>query len=404
MGYFNDARDWFFEARYGLFVHWGLYAITGRHEQVWQRMNMDRADYLPLIDQFNPKQFDPNRWLDLMQEAGMKYLTFTTKHHDGFCLWDTKQTDFNVINSPYGRDIVGELAEACHRRGVPLCLYYSVVDWHHPNYPNEGRHHELPPQPGAEPDMTKYAEFVREQIRELCTNYGRIHGIWWDMNVPKYQDPSINALIRELQPAAVINNRGFDDGDYSTPERQTPPGRAFEGPTEACQSVGMQSWGYRDDEDYYTTRHLMQAIAKILAMGGNYLLNVGPDAQGRIPEQPTQMLKKISDWMQRVGSAWFDAQPASHLTQNEQILLTQKNASDGECLYVTVHEDPPGSAIWLTPFDREPASATLLNTGETVGFEVGHTPYTMAQPAALRLTDLPMETLAHEPAVIELRF
>jgi hypothetical protein len=178
-------------------------------------------------------------------------------------------------------------ADACHRRKFPLCLYYSIADWHQPNYPNQGRHHELPPQPGDQPDLMKYIEFLKGQVRELCTNYGEIHGFWWDMNVDKHVDPSINNMIRKLQPKAVINNRGYDDGDFGTPERDYDRGGedslSFDHRTEACQSVGMESWGYRKNEDYYDDRHLLRSIDKYLARDANYLLNVGPTGEGVIP-------------------------------------------------------------------------------------------------------------------------
>ena len=138
------------------------------------------------------------------------------------------------MQSPYGRDIIGAIADACHRRGVPLCFYYSIADWHHPNYPNLGRHHELPSAlPGDRPDWDAYMAFLVAQVRELCTNYGTLHGFWWDMNVPELHDPSVNAMIRGLQPLAVINNRGFDQGDFSTPERHVPDSRRFTKLTEA---------------------------------------------------------------------------------------------------------------------------------------------------------------------------
>ncbi len=136
---FGDRRDWFFEKRFGMFIHWGLYAIPGWHEQHQWRGRVPRAEYVKLAQRWNPVKFDPDQWLDLAEEAGMKYVCVTTKHHDGFCLWDTKQTAFNTMNTPYGKDALKLLADACHRRGFPLCLYYSCVDWHHPHYPNQGR-------------------------------------------------------------------------------------------------------------------------------------------------------------------------------------------------------------------------------------------------------------------------
>ena len=154
---------------------WGLYAIAGWHEQQQWRGRVSRAEYGKLRAQWNPTRFDPDAWLDLAEAAGMQYLCFTTKHHDGFCLWHTRQTPFNTRNTPDGRDLLRLLADACHRRGFPLCLYYSVADWHHPHYPNQGRTHELAgPQPGDEPDWERYLEFLRAQVRELCSEYGAI--------------------------------------------------------------------------------------------------------------------------------------------------------------------------------------------------------------------------------------
>ncbi|HET7768294.1 MAG TPA: alpha-L-fucosidase [Chloroflexota bacterium] len=412
---FGDGRDWFFEKRYGMFVHWGLYAIGAWHEQDQWRRGIPRADYEPLIHRFNPIEFDPERWLDVLQGAGMEYLTVTSKHHDGFCLWETQQTDFNVMRSPYGKDIVGMLADACHKRRVPLCLYYSVADWHHPNYPNQGRHHELPaPVQGDTPDWDAYVAFLVAQIRELCTNYGEIHGIWWDMNVPKHVDPSVNDMIRRLQPKAVVNNRAFDEGDFSTPERHVPAGRRFERPTEACQSVGRESWGYRADEDYYSAKYLMQSIQKIMAMGGNYLLNVGPTGDGTIPDVQVQLLNRIAQWLSNVKESFYDAEPASDLIESEDLLLTRK----GDTLYVHINKDLESSAVSLRPLEVAPETATLLNTGQPVQAVAELTPRSWIEQwqagmreergdvpkKFLRVRDLPVDALTDEPMVVRLDF
>ena len=283
---FGDGRDWFSRKRFGMFIHWGLYAIPAWHEQILWRGDIRRRDYEKLVGEFNPRQFDPDAWLDVLQEAGMEYLCITTKHHDGFCLWDTAYTDYNVMRTPYGKDIIGMLAEACHRRGVVLGFYYSLPDWHHRNYPNLGRHHEmLGPRPGDDPDDGKYLEFVGNQVRELLTNYGPLGEFFWDINVAKFHAPELNQMIRDLQPDALINDRGPAAGDYSTPERHVPEGTAFTSPTEAVQSLGRESWGYREGEDYYAHKFLMQSVDRILAMGGNYLLNVGPKADGTFPDE-----------------------------------------------------------------------------------------------------------------------
>jgi len=206
---FGDERDWFLEKRFGMFVHWGIYAIPGWHEQHQWRGRMPANEYVKLAEQWNPTNFNPNAWLDLAEEAGMQYIIATTKHHDGFCLWATTHTAVNTMITPYGKYLMAMLADACHKRNFPLGFYYSIADWHHPNYPNQGRHHELPqPKPGDNPDLMKYLEFLKAQVWELCTHYGKLHAFWWDMNVDEHFDPSINAMIRSLQPAAGLTRFG----------------------------------------------------------------------------------------------------------------------------------------------------------------------------------------------------
>ena len=402
---FGDNRDWWFEKRFGLFVHWGLYAIHGWHEQEQWRARVPREQYVKLAQQWNPVNFAPDVWLDLAAEAGMKYVCLTTKHHDGFCLWNTKHTTYNTMNTPYGKDVIKLLAGACQRRGFPLCLYYSIADWHHPNYPNQGRHHELPPQPGDQPDLMKYLEFVKAQVRELCTEYGEIHGFWWDMNVDKHVDRSINDMIRQLQPKAVINNRGFDEGDFGTPERDYEASGeeplSFEKRTEACQSVGAESWGYRQAEDYYSDRHLLRSIDKYLARDANYLLNVGPKSDGTIPDEASAILRRIGKWYHAVKESLEGTVPASHLTTNRNVLLTRK----GSTLYVHLHKDPMTEAVKLKPLAIAPRRATLLNAGQPAYFVVDMAPSDHVEHKSyLRLSNLPVNELANTVPVVKLEF
>ena len=400
---FGDGRDWFFKNRFGMFIHWGLYAIPAWHEQHQYRGRVERSEYVKLLSQFNPRQFDPERWLDLLQETGMKYLCITSKHCDGFCLWDTRQTTFNVMNTPYKRDILGMLSEACHKRKIPLCLYYSIADWNHPNYPNEGRHHEIPPQPGDSPDWEKYLEFLKAQVRELCTNYGQLHGFWWDANVPEYKDTSINSMIRQLQPDAVINNRGFDDGDFGTPERdfQKDESVSFSYPTEACQAVGMESWGYRDEEDYYTDRHLIRSIDRYLCRDANYILNVGPKADGTISPENVEILKRIGQWYHSVKESFEDARPASQMTTNRNVMITRRD----QTLYVHLNTDPQGNGVRLPPMVTMPKSAVLLNNGKKVETTVNITPSNhISQWPVLRLRNLPANEMANTVMVVKLVF
>ena len=402
---FGDGRDWFFENRYGMFVHWGLYSIPGWHEQHQWRARVPRAEYEKLAKQWNPTKFNPEQWLDLMEEAGMKYITLTTKHHDGFCLWDSKQTTFNTINTPYKKDVLGMLSDACHKRNIPLCLYYSIADWNQPNYPNQGRHHELPVQPQDSPDWDKYMEFLKAQVRELCTNYGEIHGFWWDMNVPQFKDLSVNDMIRKLQPKAVINNRGFDDGDFGTPERDydnaAAETRRFDRLTEACQSVGMESWGFKKDEDYYTDRHLISSIDRYLARDANYLLNVGPTGEGIIPKEAADILRRIGQWKKSVDESYHQVQTDANIVSASGVIVTKRD----QTVYIHLNKVPVGTGLKLKPINVMPTKATLLNNGKPVDCVVNLCPsdHSTQQPY-LRLRNLPANELANSVLIAKLEF
>ncbi len=403
MGHFHDGREWFFRHRLGLFIHWGLYAIHGIHEQEQQRFNVPADEYRKLIDRFTPGKFNPDSWLDLMQENGFEYLVFTTKHHDGFCLWPSHETAFHVGNTPFRRDVVGELAEACRRRGIPLEFYYSIVDWNQENYPNVGRHHEIVTD-STHHNWNLYLEFLKRQITELCTNYGTIHGIWWDMNVPEARAPEVHELIRRLQPAAVINNRGFAPGDYSTPERDFDPESANPDSdakrlVEACQSAGVNSWGFRNEEDYYSIRYFLNRIDRTLAAGGNYLLNVGPDADGVIPPPAVEILRGVGRWFRKVREA-LEAEPAPGLLENQRLPATRQ----GNILYIHCPEVLESSTLSLRPLERAPRRVTLLNTDEAIDWTLEPIVYDRGKGAALRLRNIPVNQLHSTVPIFKLEF
>ncbi|MEM1210734.1 MAG: alpha-L-fucosidase [Planctomycetota bacterium] len=405
---FNDARDWFFENRFGLFVHWGLYAIKGWHEQEIWRWPVSREDYAEYASQFNPVRFDANAWLDAAAAAGMDYVVFTTKHIDGFCNWDSAHTDFKITNTSFGRDVLKELSDACQHRGVPLCLYYSIPDMHHPNYPHAGRPYEYAnPLEGDEPNVHQYLAYVEAQARELLTNYGPIHGWWWDANVIEHVDESFHDMIHELQPQAVINNRGFGRGDFKTPERDWDNSVnamvKFEKPTEANTSIGLISWSYKPDEDYYSDWHLQHSVAKILAKGGNYLLNVGPQPDGAFSGYSQALLSRMGSWFKRVREAFCNVEGCSDLTSNDKILLTRK----GDTLYAVLHKPPVTTSVRLKPIDTEPRSVTLLNTGQPIEYVInripGYGPGVEAKPF-LRLLNVPVNELAGQVLVLKIEF
>ncbi|WP_368859138.1 alpha-L-fucosidase [Cohnella sp. GbtcB17] len=395
----SGVNQGFGDRRFGLFIHWGLYAIPGWHEQIQMRQRMDKSQYQTLQAQFDPLRFDPDAWIDLAEQAGMKYICFTTKHHDGFCLWDTQYTAFKITNTPYGRDTLAMLADACGRRGMGLSLYYSIPDWHHPNGYNPLSSHQVPPVPEDEPDMDRYIDFVKNQIAELCTNYGQIFSFFWDIP-PRIYDPSLNAMIRRMQPGILINDRGYDEGDYSTPERHVPAGWKFDKPTEAVQSIGRQSWGYRTNEDYYSLQFLTQSIAKIMAMGGNYALNVGPKADGTIPDIGAHTIRAVGQWYQSVKEAYEGAEPISALFGRDDLMFTRK----GNALYVHLVPTPESSGIILNPVTVMPHSAILLNNGAAVKAVVEKMPTLANEKDYLHLFDIPVNEFVSQVIVIKLVF
>lgn len=387
--------------KFGMFVHWGIYSLTGYHEQVRWRFFTPRSEYRRLAGKFNPTAFDPDEWVALAKNAGMEYICFTTKHHDGFCMFDTKYTDFNIMNTPYGRDILKELSDACRRGGLKLSLYYSNPDWDYKYGYNSKSSHQMPEKDDIE-DIERLKEFQKNQIRELLTNYGEIYTFFWDIPT-RISDPSMNEFIRSLQPGILINDRGWGDrGDFSTPERSVPDGGKFERFTEACQSVGQQSWGYCRDEDYFTTRFLTSSIDKIRVKDGSYLLNVGPMPDGRIPERAADIIRRVGSWYNRVREA-FDAEPCSIL-EDKRLLTTRR----GDTLYVHIPDGLNSCGLTLKPLDTLPKSVTLLNDGRRLECAVTTRPEDkdwstqLLRRQTLHIFDIPADEFEKETMVLKL--
>lgn len=388
--------------KFGMFIHWGLYSLTGYHEQVRWRFFTPRAEYRKLMNEFDPVKFDPDEWVRLAKDAGMEYICITTKHHDGFCMFDTKYTDFNIMNTPYHRDILKELSDACARGGLALSLYYSNPDWDYKYGYNSHSSHQMPEKGDVE-DIGKLKEFQKNQIRELLTNYGKIYTFFWDIPT-NISDPSMNEFIRSLQPDILIDDRGWGDkGDFSTPERFVPDGHKFERLTEACQSVGEQSWGYCADEDYFTNRYLTASIDKIRAMDGSYLLNVGPMPDGRIPERSAEIVRRVGKWYNNVKEA-FDAEP--YLLENRSLVCTKR----GSILYVHIPDGLNSCGLTLKPIDVLPKSATLLNDGRKLKYAITTRPEDKGWSAGddilrrqtLHVFDIPADEFADETMVLKI--
>ncbi len=387
--------------RFGAFLHFGLYAVNAWHEQDQLRRAIPKEEYTRLAERFDPERFDADAWVRELKEAGAEYICFTAKHHDGFCMWDTKHTDYNIMHTPFGRDLLKELSLACEKHGVYLELYYSCPDWHHKNSENFGEEsHQLPcPNEGDEPNDDLYVEYVKNQMRELLTRYGKIHGLFWDIP-PKREDPSVNALVRTLQPHILINDRGYDKGDYSTPEREAFIANAnFSRLCEACQSVGMQAWGYRKEEDYFTAASLISSVSGILMKGGNYLLNVGPMADGTLPSKSMEIFRAVGDWYRRIRESVI----GTEFLKLGRFNYTRKDNT----LYLFLPSYFSCSGVVLKPITTAPKRATLLNTGNVISAVAEYTPvdfdYKKNTPH-LHLSGIPADALLRETIVIKLEF
>lgn len=391
----------FQDERFGMFIHFGIYAHVGWHEQYQLRRNIPKEEYVKLKDVFDPYAFDAEELVKFAKESGAQYLCFTAKHHDGFCMWDTKYTDYNIMNTPYGRDILKQIADACEKYGIKLELYYSIPDWHHKNSLNLGQeYHQLKqPNPGDEPNEELYIEYIKNQMRELCTHYGKIHAIFWDIP-PVRRDPSVNEFVRSLQPHILFNDRGYDDGDYSTPEREARIKNAsFERLCEACQSVGAQSWGYRVDEDYFTPQYIIASMSGILIKGGNYLLNVGPTGEGVLPEEAKRIFSTVGNWYKRIRESIVDTR---YFHAGNFDYTIRENT-----VYLHLPAACGSRGFILKPFDIAPKKATLLNNGQEIDAKVCFSPWDYDneknQPH-LHIGNIPAEEFLHENMVIKMEF
>ena len=357
--------------KYGMFIHWGIYSQLEYHEQVAAHKHMTNEEYEPLAKTFNPTEYDPEQWVLLAKNAGMKYICFTAKHHDGFCMWDTKYTDYKVTNTPYGKDVLKMLADACHKHGMLLSIYYSNPDWHYEYGYNPKSTHQWLAKNKENPDTEKLREYIKNQIGELLTNYGSIYTLFWDIP-PRFEDKSINALARSLQPNIKINNRGYDEGDFATPERDYDKLgiKRFSKATEACNSVGLNSWGYRRGENFYSARYLMTSIDKMMAMGASFILNVGPNAKGVITPEYKEKILKVGDWYNRMEGALedSDADENDYGVYHNAYLATKKNGKT----YLHFYDGLMVDNVCMNNYPSVPKSVRLLNTGKELSYKVEH--------------------------------
>ena len=398
-----------FDNKLGMFIHWGVYSTLGLHEQALARYNVPRDEYEHMAMQFNPVDYNPEEWVLLAKKSGMKYICFTAKHHDGFCMWDTKQTNYNIMNTPYGKDVLKMLSDACQKHGMLLSLYYSNPDWHYEyGYNPYSKSHQWGAKYKTQVDTVKLREFIKAQITELLTNYGKIYTLFWDIP-PCIEDASLNELVRQLQPDIYINDRGWSEGDFSTPEREyeSPTSSRYTRMTEACNSVGQQSWGYRNGEDFYTKRHLCQAIDRYMAAGASYRLNVGPNKNGVITEEYQKNLAKVTDWYCRMQGCLesADADDTDYGIRHNKYIANTKNGKT----YLHFYEGLISSSVAIKNYPNAPKSVKLMNSGAQLNYDLILLPEFIdmtkeKQYELLHIYDIDAEKYIDEPIVLEIEW
>ncbi len=379
---------WFQEARFGMFIHWGLYSIPGRGEWVRSNEQMPEDDYLPYFREFNPRSYDPKAWAKAAKKAGMQYVVMTAKHHDGFCLFDSGYTDFKSTNTPLGRDVVRDFVEAVRGEGLKVGLYFSLIDWHHPDYPHYGdRYHPMRnhPEYGNENrDFDRYLDYMHAQVREIVTGYGKLDILWFDfaynhMRGETWKATKLIEMVRSYQPDVLIDNRlevsgeGFGSlaecqptpyhGDFVTPEKMIPPHgiRDIRGEPmvwEACVTMN-NNWGYCGSDHYFKPAPLLiKKLVECVSKGGNMILNVGPDAHGNIPEESMEILREMGAWMKKNGESIYGC-GASSVEKPEYGRVTQK----GNFLYFHMFENTLGPVPLLGIRRENLKKIRLLSTG-----------------------------------------
>ncbi len=373
------AREWFQNAKFGLFVHWGTYSVLGDGEWVMHRRKMSVEEYERLPGLFNPHKFDAKQWVSLVKRAGMEYITITSKHHDGFAMWGTKQNKWNIVDAtPYGKDVLAMLAEECRRQGIKLFFYHSQLDWHHTDYFPRGRtgQHSLRSDAG---DFNRYLDFMDAQLRELLTGYGPIGGIWfdgmWDKKDAEWRFQQTYDMIHKLQPAALIGSNHhvtpYAGEDFQMFERDLPGQNSMgfnqagvsELPLEMAETIN-NSWGYKaGDARHKSVKRLLQTLVRAAGANANFLLNVGPRPDGTIQPEHVEHLQAMGEWMGRNGESIYGTR-GGPVPPRHWGVTTHKNST------VYLHALEPEDAVVVLPdFGREIMSAKLLQGDEAIRYD-----------------------------------
>lgn len=391
----RERTKWFMEARFGMFIHWGLYSIPAKGEWMMSEAEMSVSEYKQYFDLFDPVDYNPREWVRLAKEAGMQYAVLTAKHHDGFCLFDSALTEYKATNTKAGRDLVREFVDACREEGIRVGLYFSIIDWSHPDFPKYGdRQHPMRNNEAYKDekiDFDRYLEFMHGQVKELVTNYGKLDILWFDFSYDdmcgeKWKATELIKMVRKYQPDVIIDNRlegsGEDhgsiatanpliySGDFASPEQIIPPEGVRDElgemiPWELCATMNNH-WGYCNfDHQYKSPEMLIRKLVECTSKGGNMILNVGPDAKGNIPKESVKILREIGQWMKKNQESVYGC-GICELPKPEWGRYTQK----GNVIYAHVYETPLGalplSGIAPEKLDKVyyVADGTEMNRGE----------------------------------------
>ncbi|MEN6608757.1 MAG: alpha-L-fucosidase [Bryobacteraceae bacterium] len=365
----RDRRmKWWHEAKFGMFVHWGLYSVLGRHEWVMENEGIPVAEYEQLAKKFNPTPNAARAWAKLAKAAGMKYMVMTSKHHEGFCLFDSKLTPYCAPKQAAGRDLVKEYFAAARGEGLRAGLYYSLMDWHHPDGARCAK---------DEAARRRFVDYIHGHVREICSNYGKLDVLWYDVNWPLnaegWESERMNKMVLELQPDTIVNNRNGLPGDFSTPEQRivAEKGRAWE----ACMTMN-DSWGYHaGDDDWKTPKTVVRNLITCARQGGNYLLNIGPKADGSIPAESVRILTSVGKWMDRNGPTIYGSE-ICQVRGGNYWSATRK----GNTLYAHVYFWP-GTVASFAGLRNKVLSVKYFATGQPVKF--------VQDDLRVRLLDLP---------------
>jgi len=384
---------WWHQARFGMFIHWGLYSVIGQHEWAMENEGVPVAQYELLAKHLTPKPNVAREWAKLARRAGQKYMVMTTKHHEGFCMWDTKLTKYCAAKQGPGRDLVREFVEAARGEGMRVGFYYSLMDWHHPD--------------GArcstdDAARERFVQYSHGLIRELMTNYGKIDVLWydvrWPLNAEQWKSKEMNQMVFSLQPDIIVNNRSGLPGDFSTPEQRieaAKSGRAWE----TCMTLN-DSWGYqRADDDWKSAKTIVRNLVQCSQDEGNYLLNIGPKPDGSVPEESVHILQSVGEWLGRNGETIYGSE-VCNADRGRFTGYTRK----GNTIYLHVHFWPgdtpaeqwlsfyqPPTVMAMGGLQTKVKSVRIFASGKRVAFE--------QDEFALRLTGLPT-TAPDDPVTV----